>query len=644
MDHIARHEGHTEVKTDQYWALGYYFETLDKDQKHQRREYLDWYGFVAQWSVLAIFVLFQVIFFLEWTMKSGLKYEQPKSPSFTKGSAGKLGWLQKLQSASTRMKWWMSKSIIRGWDWGTRGEWIGASIWTIWLLYLCIAKTGNGEMDVLLKRLLLTISDYLHLTKRFGQIGASQLPVHYLLAMRAPYSPVQWLTRCSHEQLKASHQILGRIVLLLFILHAAFYLNFFILSGFLAKRIKDWDVIWGIVSIALFLTISTTALAFVRRRSYRVFYISHIAIANLIVLPLWLHVSHIRIFVYQIILVEALHLVFRALRLKMYQGTIRLLPSTNLIQVRIPLPEKSAALGWKPGQHVYLSRPWGKATTPSFYQQWLMTNKTNPFTIASIPGKDRELLLVARTLKGNTKYLADLARSLAQGGSGVPMLPTAGGDIPILPIALEGPYGASRRLPDLANYDRVLLVAGGVGATFVMPIYRSIIELHDPTPAGTQIRCIWAVQTLAETQWAFPTSSDDKEEPEEESEANGSGLLHGPSAVEVYVTRPSASNLRTSEVFAVDPDEDDDGEAIEMAENEQLLSMEEQMDKPRKGMVIKSGRPKLDKIVDEVFSKGMRTAVICCGPKRLAEDLKRHVEVWVRKGHDVFWYDETFGW
>jgi hypothetical protein len=483
----------------------------------------------------------------------------------------------------------------------------------------------------------LTVVDYLHLTKRFGQIGASQLPVHYLLAMRAPYSPVQWLTRCSHEQLKVSHQVLGRIVFLLFTLHGVFYFNLFITFGVLAKRIKSWDVIWGIASIVLFSAISTTALAFVRRRSYRVFYISHIAIANLITVPLWLHVSHLRIFVYEIILVEALHLVFRALRLKIYQGTIRLLPGTDLVQIRIPLQEGSSALKWKPGQHVYLNRPWGKATTPSIYKQWLLSNKTNPFTIASIPAKDKELLLVTRTLKGNTKYLADLARSLAQGGTGIPMLPTASGDIPILPIALEGPYGASTRLPDLSEHDKVLFVAGGVGATFVMPIYRSIIDRHDSRPVGTQVRCIWAVQKLADTQWAFSASTS-----EIDAEANGHGLLHGPAAVEVYVTRSSGPSLQVDPSFAVG--DDGEGEAIEMAENEQLLSMEEEMDKPRKGMVIKSGRPKLDAIVDEVCSKAMRTAVICCGPKRLTEDLKRSVEVWVGRGQEVFWWDENFGW
>ncbi|KAL6709410.1 hypothetical protein ACN47E_001817 [Coniothyrium glycines] len=638
MDLNRRHEGHSEVKTDQYWAFGYYFETLDDKQKHQRREYLDWYGFVAQWSVLIIFVLFQISFFISWLVKSGLKYDQPKSPSFNKRPEGRLRWLRAVQSGFHRLMWGLRKDIVPGWNWGTRGEWIGASIWTVWLLFLCIAQTGK---------------DYLHLTKRFGQIGASQLPLQYLLAMRAPYSPVQWLTRLSHEQIKASHQILGRVTFLLFSLHAIFYLVFFILSGSLAKRIKEWDVIWGIISIGLFAAISTTALGFIRRKNYRIFYISHIAIANFIILPMYLHVSHIRIFVYQIVLIEALHLVFRALRLKVYTGTIKILPGTNLVQVRIPLPSTSAAVLWKPGQHVYLSRPWGRSKTPSLWEQWLMTNKTNPFTVASIPSKDKELLLVARTLKGNTKYLADLARTLAQGGGGggVQMLPTAGGDIPILPFSIEGPYGASARLPDLSDYDNVLLVAGGVGATFIVPIYRSILEHHDPTPAGTSIRCIWAVQKLAETQWAFDASSSEPEpvqEEDAEAESNENDLVHSQPNVEVYVTRPSGANLQvdaaTPGVFVVDPDADDEGETIELQEHEQLLSMEEQIAKPRKGLVLRKGRPDLGHIVQGVFNTGTRTAVICCGPKRLTDELRRSVEIWVKKGHDVFWYDETFGW
>jgi hypothetical protein len=145
MDFLARHEGHKEVKTDRYWALGYYFETLDKQQKHHRRELLEWYGFIAQWSVLVIFVAFQLSFFFGWSMQSVLQYEQPKSPSFTKGSQGRLGWLKKIHGTFTKARWWLSRDVVRGWNWGTRGEWFGATGWTVWLLYLCIARTGNGK-------------------------------------------------------------------------------------------------------------------------------------------------------------------------------------------------------------------------------------------------------------------------------------------------------------------------------------------------------------------------------------------------------------------------------------------------------------------------------------------------------------------
>lgn len=146
MNLFQRHEGHHEVSEDKYWAFGYYFETLTKEQKHQRRELLDLYGFVAQWSVLVILVLFQVSFALGWLLKSGLKHDTPpKSPSFNKRQDGKLGWLRRIQGGCNRVTWWLRKDVVRGWDWGTRGEWIGASIWTIWLLFLCVHRTGKGE-------------------------------------------------------------------------------------------------------------------------------------------------------------------------------------------------------------------------------------------------------------------------------------------------------------------------------------------------------------------------------------------------------------------------------------------------------------------------------------------------------------------
>lgn len=144
MNLFARHEGHHEVEAGRYWALGYYFQNLSNEQLHQRREYLDWYGFAAEWSVLVILSLFQIGFAFRWVMRSGLRYEQPKSPSFTKNQKSGLGWLRRMHGGSIKAMWWMQKDVIRGWNWGTRGEWLGAALWTLWLLYLCVANTGKG--------------------------------------------------------------------------------------------------------------------------------------------------------------------------------------------------------------------------------------------------------------------------------------------------------------------------------------------------------------------------------------------------------------------------------------------------------------------------------------------------------------------
>jgi hypothetical protein len=437
--------------------------------------------------------------------------------------------------------------------------------------------------------------------------------------MRSPYSPLQYITRLSHEELKASHQILGRIINLLFVLHAVLYFNFFIVSGFIAKRIKDKDVILGTISILLFAILSTTALGYLRRLNYRVFFISHITIANLVIVTLFFHVSHIRIYIYEVVVVNAIHLILRGLALKIRSGTVRLLPGTNLVQICIPLTAGDSALHWKPGQHVYLSRPLGKPYSDSFSDQMTLRNQTNPFTIASIPAKDNELVLVAKTLNGNTKHLADLAKSLSAAGAD-------GEDGPSIALALEGPYGSSTRLPDFSTFDNILLVAGGVGATFIVPVYRSIIESSESIQGGSShVRFVWAVRKLAETQWAIPTSEDEESESDPSTRTN---------AVEVYITQPLGPNLQT-----VDP-----GDDIEMAEDEQLLSMEEQMEKPRKGMVLRSGRPSIPGIVDDTFSKGTRVAVIACGPKRLTEQLAECVEQWVGKGSDIYWHNETFGW
>ncbi|OCL12463.1 hypothetical protein AOQ84DRAFT_352533 [Glonium stellatum] len=580
-------------------AFGYEFVILNEPEKEQRRYLLGLYSTIAQWSALGVFIFFQAYFLLCWFAERSTS-EPPKSPFGRPGKLKSRTWARKFQQALQQVSWWTGKSVRRGW--GTRGEWIAGLAWTVWLLFLSIHNTGD---------------DFLHLTKRFGIVGASQLPLHYMLAIKSPYSPIQLITRLSHEQLKVSHQIMGRIIYFLFALHASFYLYFFVQSGFLAQRIRDLDVITGLISITMFTILSTTALEILRRWSYRVFYTTHIILAGLLLEPLFLHVTHIRPYLAEIVAIIVLHEIVRNYSVRRYSGMIGVIPGTNLVEIRIPLISTDKELTWKPGQHVYLSRPTGVSSS-SWYESFVTRYRVNPFTIASLPAKDKQLLLVTRTLSGNTKSLADLARSLsAEVGPGETS--------PSIPIALEGPYGASVHLPDLSKFDRVLLVAGGVGATFLVPVYRSMIEGEGVfRSANPQIRFVWAVRKLAETQWALP--SPDGDETESDVTQN---------AVEVYITRPSGANLQL----------DNTGDNIELAEAEQLMPFQDETEKARRGMTVHVGRPDIGSIADEVFTNSFGSvAVLACGPQIMTEELRERVGKWVKEGRDVYWHCETFGW
>jgi hypothetical protein len=242
------------------------------------------------------------------------------------------------------------------------------------------------------------------LTKRFGIIGASQLPFHYLLAMKSPYSPIQQITRMSHEELNICHRILGRIIHICLTLHAGFYLNFFIQSNLLGKRIRDQDVILGLTSIFVFTIVGMTALGFLRRWNYRVFYMTHIFVATILLPLLYFHVHYIRPFIWETIAIYIANVLLRFFNTRTYSGKISLIPNTNLVQVKIPFTSPTGK--WKPGQHLYLCLP----TRQSSNIWGLHRLRTNPFTVASIPNEDDHLLLVARALNGNTRRLVTHAQ------------------------------------------------------------------------------------------------------------------------------------------------------------------------------------------------------------------------------------------
>jgi NAD(P)H-flavin reductase len=55
-------------------------------------------------------------------------------------------------------------------------------------------------------------------------------------------------------------------------------------------------------------------------------------------------------------------------------------------------------------------------------------------------------------------------------------------------VVVEGPYGGMEER--LSGFDDVLLIAGGVGGTFVWPIAEQLTRMEKP------FRMVWSVKSL----------------------------------------------------------------------------------------------------------------------------------------------------
>ena len=151
-----------------------------------------------------------------------------------------------------------------------------------------------------------------------------------------------------------------------------------------------------------------------------------------------------------------------------------------------------------------------------------------------------------------------------------------------------------------------MLVAGGVGATFILPLYQRVL-------AGIEneerVDIVWYVRSAAEVDWAVEWAM--------EAEAVGEEGLEG---VEVLVTR-----------------EEEEGGVVDGGVEMSNLAEE--------GGKKKRRRWDVGEVVDVVFRKGEgeRVAVIVCGPGGMAREVRTAVGRWVKKGRNVWLHEEEFG-
>ncbi|KAF2475226.1 ferric reductase transmembrane component 4 [Lindgomyces ingoldianus] len=319
---------------------------------------------------------------------------------------------------------------------------------------------------------------------RTGILACALAPLVILFASRN--NILLWVTNWSHSTYMTLHRWVARIFAVQAILHSILELVLHQATGEAAAEMKELYWIWGIVatvSISIMMVISTL---FFRRLSYEIFLVLHVLLAVFVIVGIWYHLEFAfkRRWGYEQWIYAACAVWFfdRILRVsRVLKNGIRRANVTEIGDNIVRVDIKNVRWGTEPGQHTYAYfptlnplRPWENHPFSVIPTALLSSPSKSPieFPVDPLPSKhlgsndDIEKIgavsiLTQSTLGGNTagvslyvRKSAGLTKALATNSS--------------LFTLLDGPYQNSS-LSAILKTDRLVLIAGGIGITAVLP-------------------------------------------------------------------------------------------------------------------------------------------------------------------------------
>ncbi|KAJ5103864.1 hypothetical protein N7532_004393 [Penicillium argentinense] len=330
-----------------------------------------------------------------------------------------------------------------------------------WILYLIY-----WAVNLILALTDVDLTNLKYVAKRFGWMSVANFVLLVFLALKntllAP------LSGHSYEKLRPLHKTAGYTCIVTTMLHASIYLSSYGLSGDLDNMRETSNIAGGIAGLAMVI-IGFSTITWLARNYYEAFYAIHISMFFLIIVMVGMHRPDFATSTLIIIIFTAcLWLADRLLRLGKlcwnYFGNYATITPMADGAVRVKLHRR---LPCTPGSHAFLWMP------------SIRVFETHPFTLVS--ADPAEFLI--RQYNGYTRSLYKAAQ--AQPGK-------------VIRCSVDGPYG---QVPDFMNFDRVILIAGGSGATFTISIALNMIRDAAAANVSKTVDFIWAVKHSESLRW-----------------------------------------------------------------------------------------------------------------------------------------------
>ncbi|KAI1126535.1 ferric reductase transmembrane component 5 [Nemania abortiva] len=452
---------------------------------------------------------------------------------------------------------------------------------------------------------------------RAGWLATGNVALLVLLALKN--TPLAFLMGYPHNHLNYFHQVAGYMTISLMLLHAALYPPYYVTIKLKPETLIEKDNVMGIISgSAMFLILMSVF--FLKRMRYEVFYVAHIVLFIISLVTLGLHRPEwMRSIPVIVLFAGALWFSDRLVR------GARLL--CNMLNNEAKLTVLSGIDdGDKCATRVLLKKPLARATPGSHCFLWIPAVRafeTHPFTIVSNGPEGLEL--VAQAEDGFTRSLYEMAQA---GKSGVW-------------AAADGPYGSA---PDLTDYSKLVLIAGGSGVTFTLGLALNALERRSASTDGEEkqqqeISLIWATRRIEHTQWF-------------DEHAKTLMSSHNPRvSLAYFITADSSSTMKTSMNSSQDSVSHGNLEGVIGDESKDGANITAIIaDDTRRGSLLAVRNQKLnleETVVEAVrpVGKDQRVLVACCGPERMAKDVRDAVaQCMTAEGPSITLLCESFSW
>ncbi|ODN80045.1 hypothetical protein L202_03904 [Cryptococcus amylolentus CBS 6039] len=448
---------------------------------------------------------------------------------------------------------------------------------------------------------------------RAGYLAIAILPFQVMFATK--WNPITILTGVSHERLQVYHRWSGWIMYVLALVHTFPFIIVDVEMGMMEETWKtDFYTFSGVICLIPHTILVLFSIAVIRDRFYETFKSIHFIMAAWFIVMLFLHCGFTLTSAYYFVgfaVTYALSLIVRwgiVLRNGFHHRAHIDLLDQDMLLVSIP-----TTLEWKPGQHYFFR----------FLTRDLHALTSHPFTVATSPARhaaqgESRMKLYIKKHRGMTEGLFEKAE---------------GGDVGVV---LDGPYGGING--DLGDYERVLLIAGGSGGSFISSALQDLLDRHSSITCK-EVTVVYACRTLADSAWFLQSFLD----------------LSRSSDIKVNLFFHVSSSATTTQIEK-SPAMDDANEKLIQPPSPTtslpFLTPSHSTSLPAESTNnILPNRPNLSQHVRELTAFHGTAGVAVCGPKEMAFDVRNTVageQLKIFSGNvgcsELFLHTEAFGW